>query len=291
MSVMERVQYRDEVTGAPSPMIWGDPELVKCEDPRFGFHKFDDFTAFPNAGNSVANVSHGDYMALTSAGGTIAAADEAGGVIDFYSATDGQAAALALAAPLVNMPGADAGAASTGKKFALEFKVKTDTIANTKHEFFAGLMNNTALSATVPITNGAGGDVLASQPMIGFHRTEDDGDVITTRYYSGSQADIKLAAITASEQTTANGKTVPAFAIDTFIKLGMLYEPNKVNLNGDNLGFYVDGFLLDDGLTNQEIYDLTALAAAYLRLVFGYRAAVSTGGTPSLDWLKFAIVR
>ena len=284
---MERVHYRNEVSTAPSEAIWGEPVIAKaCDDPAFGFHRFDDFLAFPNAGNNISNTSHGDYMAWTSAAATIVAASEAGGVIDFYTATDGQAAALALAAPLLNMPGAAVGAAPTGKAFACEFRMKTDTLADTKHEIFAGLMNNTALSATVPITNGAGGDVLASQPMIGFHRTEADGDVITTRYYDAAQADVKLAAITASTSTNNKGETIPAFVVDTFIKLGMLYLPNKLNANGDNLSFFADGFLLNEGLTNAEIEAFSALDAAYLRLVFAYRAAASTGGTPSLDWLK-----
>ena len=291
MSVMERVQYRDEVTGAPSPMIWGDPELVKCEDPRFGFHRFDDFEAFPNVAASVTNTARGDYMAHTSSStATIAAANEAGGVIGFTSSANSQAAVLALAAAIVNMPGADADAASAGKKFALEAKLKTTTIADTKHEFFFGLLNNTALGDAVPITDTIG--TLASQLLIGFHRAEDAGEMIDTAYYTASSPTVvKAEAITDSEQTTANGKTIPAFAINTFIKLGMLYVPNQVNVNGDNLGFYADGILLDDGLTNQEIYDLTALAAGFLRMVFGIRTAASSAGTTYLDWWKFAMVR
>jgi len=124
---------------------------------------------------------------------------------------------------------------TNGGKFWFEARVRTSTIADANVGWFLGLMDNTALTATVPI---AADGTLADVNLVGFHRLEGDGDALDTVYRANG-----VTAVTVQ----ADAK---AIAADTWYKLGMVYDPdvdgtiqdpNRTGTRKFNLSFYVDG--------------------------------------------------
>ena len=120
---------------------------------------------------------------------------------------------------------------TAGGQFWFECRMKTSTIADTKHNILLGLMEDTALTATVPIT-AAG--AIADINMVGFRRTEaaSGGAVMDTVYKANG-----VAAVTVQ----AGGIALVA---DTYTKLGMTYNPN------------VDPFIADTAYTGAARYAL-----------------------------------
>lgn len=96
------------------------------------------------------------------------------------------------------------------KQFAFEGVLETSTITDTKHGFFLGLQDNTAITATSPI---AAAGTLADVNFVGFHRLEGDGDKLNLVY----KADGVTQVTTLEDAIT--------LAVDTEVRLGMTYRP------------------------------------------------------------------
>lgn len=199
----------------PSPNIWHDCPWTAIKDGTIeGIALFDDFGSFNKTpatteGNWAAEMG---YAQFSGTGGTITAGTGLGGEAIFASDDDNEGAAIrSLATPFKII--------RTGKKFWFECRVKLSTIADTTFEFFVGLMENAALTATVPITTTAA--TLADQNLVGFYRTESDGDAINTTY----------KADTVTAVTVGTGEVVPA--ANTYMKLGMVFDPQSDNLIHD----------------------------------------------------------
>lgn len=108
------------------------------------------------------------------------------------------------------------------RAFAFEVVLQTSTIADTKHGFFVGLMDNTAATATSPI---AAAGTLADVNFVGFHRLEGDGDKLDLVY--------KANTVTQVSQMT-DAITLVA---DTDVRLGMTYRPEADFENSRNYVF------------------------------------------------------
>lgn len=125
------------------------------------------------------------------------------------------------------------------KKLWFEMAIKTSTIADTKHNILAGLIEDAAFSATVPIT-AAG--AIADKNLVGFRRTEAalGGALLDTCYKADG-----VTAVTVQ----AGGITLVA---DTYVKIGMTFEPSVDPFLQDptllvgkyNLFFYNNGIRL-----------------------------------------------
>lgn len=96
------------------------------------------------------------------------------------------------------------------KQFAFEACLETSTITDTKHGFFLGLQDNTAITATSPI---AAAGTLADVNFVGFHRLEGDGDKLDLVY----KADGVTQVTTLADAIT--------LAVDTEVRLGITYRP------------------------------------------------------------------
>lgn len=169
----------------------------------------------------------GLFTAFTSTGGTIAATTSGRG---WTLASDGDNEGASIRAKSSPFK-----IARTTKKFVAEVQVKSSTITDTKHGIFVGLIENAALTATVPI---AADGTLADQNLVGFHRLEGDGDYFDCVYKANG-----IAAVTVKSDAVA-------VASDTWVSLGMVYDPDAdpavhdPNASGTakyNLTFYNNG--------------------------------------------------
>lgn len=124
-----------------------------------------------------------------------------------------------------------------------EAVVSTSTITDTKHNILCGLMQDVALTATMPIT-AAG--ALADTNFVGFQRPE------TARSTAGTGGAIMNTLYKADGVTavTVQSDAVTISAVDTDVKLGMVFDPDvacdvaDVTNNGSNkylLSFFQDG--------------------------------------------------
>lgn len=95
--------------------------------------------------------------------------------------------------------------------FAAEIELETSTIADTKHGFFWGLIENSATTATSPI---AAAGTLADLNFVGFHRLEGDGDKLDLVYKANGVTQVTVLA------------DAVTLAADTPIRLGMTFGPN-----------------------------------------------------------------
>lgn len=227
-----------------SPNIWADCPIEELRSGNIpGVFFMDHFASFPKT-PATSEGNWGQYAQFSSTGGTITAGTGTGGEAIFASDDDGEGASIrTLATPFK--------ISRSNGKFWFECMVKLSTVANTTFEFFVGLMEDAALTATVPITNTAA--TLADQNLVGFYRTESDGDAINTTY--------KANGVTAV--TVGTGEVVPAAA--TYLKLGMVFDPG------------VDPFVHDTTLAGTNKYLLT-FYANNLRLT-SYKQIPSAAGT------------
>lgn len=161
------------------------------------------------------------------------------------------------------------------QRFWFEVCLKKSTIANTTFELFAGLMENTALTAAIPITTTAA--TLADKNLVGFYSTETVGASADTTY----KADGVTAVTVGSAEVT--------FVAATFTKLGMKYEPSGDRAGSYTLSFYQDGVRLS---STKQIPDSSGTdfpTDVGLGICIATRnAAGSSPGTATIKWVAAA---
>jgi|GEM_PF-1038995 len=221
-----------EQTGSEySRGIWADIPIHKLQSGEVPGILFEqDFARFPTVPPTTEG-AFGEWSGFSSTGGTMTAGTGQGGELVLASDDDNEGASIrTVATPFL--------IARTAKLFAFEARIKVDTIADTKNGVFCGLMENTALTAVVPIT-AAG--ALADVNLVGFHRLEGDGDYFDTVYKANGVTQVTVQSDAA------------LIAADTYVKLGMVYRPetdpdiadvNAAGVRTYNLTFYKNGIPL-----------------------------------------------
>jgi hypothetical protein len=263
-----------------SPVIWEDcPWSDLVEGNVQGVYFFDDFLSFPITPPTTEG-NWSQYAMFSSTGGTATAGTGQGGELTIGSDGDNEGASLrTLAVPFK--------IARTTKKFWFECRVKSSTITDTKHGFFIGLWENVALTATVPI---AAAGTLSDNNFCGFHRLEGDGDQIDTVY--------KADGVTQVSVQTDALPTASVLVADTYIKLGMVFEPDidpmvhdvgLTSLGKYNLTFYANGVRLTTrkqipSAAGTDFPNDVALGLAFAVL----NATGTTPGTSTIDWWRAA---
>lgn len=262
MITMEYAKNAADTDRWPSPRLWAKFDQEYLVRPGRAIHLFEDFVTFPTIAAGAETTIYGGYKGFASTGGLAAVADEIGGVIDFSSDGDDEGASLGQ----INFPfQIDR---TLGSVF-FEARVKTSTIADTKHGFFLGMIDASALSATVPI---AAAGTLADENFVGFHRLETDGDYVNTVYKANG-----VTQVTVKE----DAKVLVA---DTYVKLGFTYDSSNYRLS-----FYADGILLPDYKTIPTAAGTDFPNDVRLGLVFAVlNATASTPGSSKLDWWRAA---
>ena len=214
-----------------SPNIWGDCNFAAIKEGSIPGVAFEhDFLSFPITPPTTEG-NWGPYAVFTDTGGFITPGSGQGGEAVFGSDGDNEGASIrTVATPFKIM--------RTLKKFWFEARVKASTIADTKNGFFIGLMQNVALTATMPI---AAAGTIGDTNLVGFHRLEGDGDMLDTIY--------KADGVT---QVTVQADAVTLVA-DTYVKIGMKFEaetdwqvadPTLAGVNRYVLSFYKDNLRL-----------------------------------------------
>ena len=251
-----------DLSGMPSVELWHQVDADKEARPGFWHESWEDFgdTSFDAPTSEGA---FGRHKAFSSTGGLFTNFDDEGGVVTLGSDGDNEGSSVGQSRfPFKIIQ--DAG------ELVFEGRLKTTTIADTKHGIFVGLIESVALTATVPI---AAAGTLSDNNFVGFHRLEADGDKFDTVY--------KANGIT---QVTIKGDAITIVA-DTYLKIGMIF-----NRGGDNvLRWYKDGV---------ELVDTFAIPSAAgtdfpndVRLGWILTVLNATGSTPGdsqFDWIRVA---
>jgi len=263
----------------PSGTIWGRcPWNAIGDGSSKGVRHWDDFSSFnitpaTTEGNWSAGMGYSQFSSTgtTLTAPALSAATGAGvpssGLV-FTSDDDNDAGSLRT----LSVPYAINRAA---QRFWFECCIKKSTIANTKIEVFIGLLENTALTAIVPITTTAA--TLSDNNLVGFYSTETTGSAASTTYKANG-----VTAVTV-------GTDEVTFVADTYTKLGMMYVKNGDKAGSYRLSFYQDGTRL---ASSKEIPDSNGTDfptdVAMGPVVAVRNAAGSSPGTMTMKWWKFA---
>lgn len=279
---VNKVDYRatriEDTNRGHSPQIWGDcPIQELIEDPSRGFYYREDFTLVSQyvtpTITSEAGYSSG-YKAFGSSGATILSAgiENGGGLALVTAGTDNHSVNLQmLALPFkINR--------SNGPLW-YEARVKINSIADTVSGFFVGLLESVTLTAIVPIT-AAG--AIADKNIVGFHRLEGDGDQLDTIYKADG-----VTQVTVKGDALGDLPTTTALAANTFIKVGMKYEPTG-NKGAYQLKFFVNGYELPDRVTVASAAGTDFPNDVQLAPVFALTNATGSAATLTVDWLECA---
>lgn len=263
----------------PSGTIWGKcPWNAIGERSVNGVRHWDDFSSFnitpaTTEGNWTAQTG---YAQFSGTGGTItapalSAATKAGvpaSGITIGSDDDNEG----VAARTVSVPYA---LNRANQRFWFEACFKKSSIANTILEFFIGLLENVALTATVPITTTAG--LLSDNNLVGIHSTESAGSKASTKY----KANGVTAVVVGTDEIT--------FVADTFTKVGMMYVPSGDKDGSYCLSFYQDGVRLASSKIIPDSNGTDFPTDVAMGPVFATRNAAGTSpGTVTLKWWKYA---
>lgn len=237
-------QYGGANTAAKySGSIWGDcpVEAIRAGIVP-GFVQEITFTK-TNITPPTTEGNYNDYAAFSDTGGTITAdTTEVGGGVAIGSDGDNEGFGIRTVVVPCKI-------SLTNGDFWMEWRMLTSTVTDAKHNIFAGLLENTALTAIVPIT-AAG--ALADKNLIGFQRPE------SARTVAGTGGAIMNAVYKADGQTavTAQSDAVTLVAA-TYTNLGFRFVPKR--RYGKGAGYF---YWYQDG----------AIVASYL--------VTSTAGNP-----------
>lgn len=172
----------------------------------------------------------GNFTAFTDTGGFINPGAGQGGEWVFGAAADNAGASFRSRSTPFRL-------IRSAKQFIFEARVKSSTIADAKNGFFLGLTQDVAFTAVLPI---AAAGTLADTNLVGWHKLEVDGDQVDAVYKADG---VTQVTVLADALTTA-------LAADTYVKLGMKYNPvNDGSIQDPNnagggsyvLGYYVNG--------------------------------------------------
>jgi hypothetical protein len=268
-SVRPRPNVSDTSRGA-SNEIWGRFPIDDIQDGVIdGYYRHYEFNEFRlSADVNAAEAYWADgYNVFGSAGASIARYDDVGGGITVGSDGDNEGLWIRDAAPKYQI-GRSNGA------FALEASIQTSTITDAKHNLFCGLMDSSAVSATVPIT-AAG--ALADVNLVGFWRSEaaSNGAILQTAYKADGVAAVTVQA--------------SAFALTaaTWTKIGFMFEPFGDLAGSYALSFYVNGVRMTSSKLIPSASGTDFPNDVRLGFVFGVlNATATTPGTSSIRWVR-----
>jgi hypothetical protein len=267
-----------DTTRNPSRSIWGNcPWDAILEGSIGGYYFWDDFmSAQPTVATTEANWAAGNgYAQYSDTGGTITNdTTELGGAVAIGAPADNAGCSFRTLITPFKL-------AQASKRFWFEARILSSTITDAKHNIFIGLMENTSLTATVPITATG---TLADKNLVGFQRPE------TARTVAGTGGGIMNTVYKASGVTAV---TVQADAVTltagAYVKLGMYYEPSGDRQGSYALKFYANGVQLATSKLLPSAVGTDFPNGISLGPVFAVlNATGSTPGTSSIDWWRAA---
>jgi hypothetical protein len=280
-----KVSYQGGNTGkGPSPGVWWDCPIVEMtEDPGVGFYIFDDFLGVTNVGatetTETSLVGGPNYKCYskdatgTTVAQSLAATVKGGGILTLLGNSDNDNESVGQWSP----PFLITGVPSTSKKLWFEARVAVTSIATAMTHVFVGLAETKTMTFSDGIPLGGGDATSNTGSLLGFNRLEDGLAVINTSYTdrATSYTDIQASA--------------GAFVANTWIKLGMVYDPSSAS---KAVRFFVDGVETTTPMTLAAIVATTNLKANSLGFCIAQYS--DTSGTACYlycDWWRGAQLR
>ena len=245
---------------------------VWCEAPidaiqsgfRNGYYFFDDFGSggIITAPTTQAALVGNGWSGFSSSAAQISYDDSEDGGIVLAETTDNEGT-------VINQEPHPFVISNVSGNFCFEARIKLSHTATTENSWVAGLMDTTAVTATVPLT-AAG--AIADVNFVGFHKPEAN----TTAF----DASYKANGVTLVEVNSDVGAITAA----TYFKVGMK------KLATDNiLRFYVDGLQLASTKTITGALGTDFPSDIGLGIVLGLAVgAAASDNTMTIDWVGAA---
>lgn len=202
-------QYAGANTSAAwSGSIWADCPAEALRDGQVpGYLWEKNFNTIPGGAIPTTEGAFGDGALFSSTGGTLVKdTTEVGG--GWAVGSDGADEGVGWRAG-----GAPVRLGLSNGDFWFEARVLTSTVGDTLHDLFVGLMEDTALTAVVPITAA---DALADKNLVGFFRGAAAG--------GGAKLDAVYKTDGNAQGTIAAAGTLAA---GTYTNLGMKFAPKR----------------------------------------------------------------
>lgn len=248
----------------PSAALWSQVDAER-ETPGIWNHQWTDFEDLPYTSESIPTTvdPYQGLRVFSSTGGLFTAVDENGGVRKLGSDGDDEGSSVSRGIYPFKIIVDDG-------ELVFEARVKSSTIADTKHGFFLGLIEDVAPTAILPI---AAAGTLSDNNLVGFHRLEGDGDKVDTVYKANT-----VTAVTVQ----ADAATLVA---DTYIKLGMVFNRG----NDNTLRYYSNGVELTTSKLIPSAAGTDFPNDVRLGWIFAVlNATATTPGDASIDWIRVA---
>jgi hypothetical protein len=253
-----------DISPYPSAGLWGQVDADMNRPGRW-MHQWADLEDLPYTAEAIPTTDdpyHGVRI-FTSTGGTFTQVDLEGGIRRLSSDGDDEGASVSRGIYPFKI------IQNTGE-LIFEARIRTSTIANTKHGIFVGLIEDVAPTAILPI---AAAGTLSDNNLVGFHRLEADGDKLDTVYKANgvTQVSVETDAFT--------------LVADAWTKVGMWFNRLGTNV----LEFLVNGVPLattlaipsgagDDFPNDVQLGWIVAVL----------NATATTPGQTDLDWVRVA---
>lgn len=281
---MRTAKYMTNLTAdtsrGPSQALWkGCPWMDMIEDPGIGMAFFDDFLQvglITSPTTEAALVGTG-YSGFGSSGATIVSGAVHGGVIALTEATDNEAVFMKAEGHPFQI------SASKGKLW-FEARVKVSAITDNQIGFILGLMDTSAMTVNVPLST-ANPPVLDGCNYVGFWGREEDAGAVSSAYFADGTTYAAGTNLISSGGAAATA--VHQFVADTYVKLGMVFDPN--DKDGANLlSFYVNGVRHATTKTVPNDTGTDFPADVTLSPIVGHRLGASTSSVTTIDWWRCA---
>jgi hypothetical protein len=281
------IQYRDstDTTRGPSPSVWGDCPWMEIQaqvaQGSGGVAFWDDFVEAPLQGTQTTEIAwgHSPYKVYATATGSIKpdetfdSVETPGGLLIVSTPADDEQSSLAH----LNEPFKMSGDVTLDGKLWFEARVAVTSTVTNGIGFMIGLAETQLWTLAAAVPFNASDAITNTASFIGFRYPEDDTTTADTVYSDR-----------ATSFTNIGDAEVTGLADNTFVKLGMVYDPGET----DNcIRFYQDGKQLSTKLSKSTLTGLTNLDAGTLGLIFS-QICDSAGGSINtfIDWWRVAQV-
>lgn len=285
----------------PSNALWGTfPRIACLEDPSIGMYDFEDFrqTGANTAATGGAVVgSWGNWAAYIYQGGLLSDGATEGGSVTIGSDGDNEGVALSSSTGSYRL--VTTSTLALNKKLVFEARVKTSTIAATKHDIFVGLADS-FLASSLPQAawpfQTTDDTLFAAMNAIGFQRKGSVGTDFTFVYQLTSTASVYPTGLTT---LCASAPIAQTLAANTFVKLGFVLDPLAAAetittaSTGQTAGqvkrplikVYVNGLQMAAFLTSDNLAGLAFPTGFMARTFAVMNQTGTTPGTSTIDWI------
>lgn len=264
------VRYRANFAAADtnrlkSPNIWSDcPEVQIREGSIGGMYSDWDFVdgGLITSPTTEAALVGLPLIGFGSSGATVTYGDEQGGTLVLTEATDNEAVYVK------NKPGAFQISSLKGK-FWFEARIKVNAITDNQIGFLLGMFDDVAMTVVVPLSTANPPILATTGNFVGFWGREEDAGMVHTEY--------KADGVT----TVVVQESVHQFVADTYVKLGMKFDPKDAYLR-----FYVNNVEQSSKKLIPNATGTDFPADVRLNWMFGQRLGASTSSLTTCDWIK-----